>query len=86
LLVGGRGGAVNLLEIYFCDLGGFIAVFGKAENLMMGRKIKRNVKICMREKKERVNRRKGIRKMKVRNNGAGKNCWKGGTEIELFKE
>jgi hypothetical protein len=82
----GREG-VSLLEIYFRNLDSFVAVFGKVENLIIGRKIKRNGKRCMREKKEGVKRRKGIREMKkVKNNGAGKKCWKGGKEIELFKE
>jgi hypothetical protein len=41
----------------------------------------------VREKKEAEKRRKGIMEMKkVRNNGAGNKCWKGGKGIELFKE
>jgi hypothetical protein len=41
----------------------------------------------VREKKGADKRRKGIMEMnKVRNNGAGKKCWKGGNRIELFKE
>jgi len=41
----------------------------------------------MREKKEADKRRKSIMEMKkIRNNGAGKKCWKGGNGIEFFKE
>jgi len=41
----------------------------------------------LRQKKEADKRRKGIMEMKkVRNNGAGKERWKGRNGIELFKE
>jgi len=83
----GVGEGVNLLEIYFCNLDSFVTVFGEVEKGDDRAENKKDLEGCVREKKEADKRRKGMIEMKkVRNNGAGKERWKGGNGIELFKE